>query len=77
MRGIEIVPACDRHSNETVTLRKLVIKYKHMLIVGLWMSMAEFFRKPLSPGIKITQVYSFVLTNLSIYFNFLRAVASR
>ena len=30
MKGKEIVRACDRHSNETVTLRKHVTKYKNM-----------------------------------------------
>ena len=30
MKGVKIVRACDRHSNETVTLRKHVTKYKNM-----------------------------------------------
>ena len=30
MKRYEIVRPCDRHSNETVTLRKHVTKYKHM-----------------------------------------------
>ena len=30
VKGDEIVGACDRHSNETVALRKHVIKYKNM-----------------------------------------------
>ena len=30
VKGDDIVQPCDRHSNETVTLRKHVTKYKHM-----------------------------------------------
>ena len=38
--GDEIVRPCDRHSNETMTLRKHVTKYKHT-----WIWMFEFLRK--------------------------------
>ena len=30
MEGDQIVRPCDRHSNETVTLREHVTKYKHL-----------------------------------------------
>ena len=32
VKGDEIVLPCDRHSNETVTLKKHVSKYKNMRI---------------------------------------------
>ena len=53
----EIVRSCNRHSNETVTLRKHVTKYKNMqkLIV-------EFFRKFENGGIKIDGVNSILIT---------------
>ena len=35
MKAAEIVCPCDRHSNETATLRKHVTKYKNM---RKWMS---------------------------------------
>ena len=65
----EIVWACDRYSDETVILRKHVIKYKHMR-----KSMVEFHSKSESRGIKIDRVDSIRITKLSIYFNYLRAV---
>ena len=34
LKKYEIVWACDRHSSETVTLRKHVAKYKHDKIDG-------------------------------------------
>ena len=40
VKGDEIVRACDRHSNETVTHRKHVNKYIHMR-----KSMVEFLSK--------------------------------
>ena len=48
MKGDEIGRPGDRYSNETVTLRKHVSKYKHM---QKWM--VEFNRKFENPGIKI------------------------
>ena len=48
MKGDEIVRPCDRHSNETVTLKKHVKKYKHM---QKWMD--EFLRKFENRGIEI------------------------
>ena len=49
----EIVRACDRHSNETVTLRKQVTKSENM---QNWM--VEFLSKYLSRGNKIVRVNS-------------------
>ena len=51
MKVDEIVLPCDRHSNETVILRKHVTKYKHkrQLIV-------EFLRKFENRGIKIASI---------------------
>ena len=60
MNGDEIVSPCDRHSNETVTLRKHVTKYKNM---QKWM--VEFIRKFENRGIKIARVNS-ILTTKSI-----------
>ena len=62
MNRITIVRPCDRHSNETVTLRKHVTKSKNML---KWMF--EFFRKFENRGIKIALVNCFLSQNLSIY----------
>ena len=47
VKGDEIVRHCDRHSNETVTLRKHDTKYKNP---KKWM--IEFLRKCESRGIK-------------------------
>ena len=57
MLGDEIVRPCDRHSNETVTLKKHITKYKHM---RKWM--AEFPRKFENRGIKIARVNSIRIT---------------
>ena len=57
VKGDEIVRSCDRHSNETVTLKKHVTRYKHML---KWM--VQFFRKFENRGIKIAGVKSFLIT---------------
>ena len=67
--GDEIVRACDRHWDETVTLTKHVIKYKYM-----WKWMVEFLSKSQSRVIKIAQLTQFAWPNLSIYFNLLCAV---
>ena len=48
MEGDEIIRACDCHSNETVTVRKHVTKYKNM---RKWM--VEFFRKSENRGDEI------------------------
>ena len=58
--GDEIVRACDRHNNETVTLTKHVTKYKYM---RKWM--VKFLGKSHSRVIKIAQVNS-ILMNKSI-----------
>ena len=50
LKGDEIVRACDRHSNETVTLRKHVTKYKKMRKL-----MVEFYES-LSLGETPTQI---------------------
>ena len=52
-KGDEIVQCFNRCSNETVTLRKHVTKYKHM---HTWM--VEFFKKFENLGIKIAPVNS-------------------
>ena len=57
MKGYEIVRPCDRHSNETVILRKHVTKYKHMRKI-----MVEFLRKFENRGIKIARVNSIRIT---------------
>ena len=49
----EIVRACDRHRNETVTLTKHVTKYKYM---QKWM--IEFLSKSQSRVIKFDRVNS-------------------
>ena len=61
MKGDEIVQPCDRHSNETVTLRIHVNKY-----------FSEFLRIFENRGIKIVRVNSIRITHKSIYFNFVR-----
>ena len=66
----EIVRACDRHSNEATTLKKLVTQYKHM---RKWM--VEFIRKFQNSGIKITLVNSIRITkssNLLLFFTVFR-----
>ena len=57
MKGDEIVRPYERHSNETVTLRKHVTKYKHM---RKWM--VEFLRKIENRGIKIDRENSIIIT---------------
>ena len=57
VNGDKIVDICDRHSNETVTLRKHVNKYKH---IQKWM--VEFLRKFDNRGIKIAGVNSIFIT---------------
>ena len=70
-KGQEIIRARGRYSNETTTLRKHVTKFKH-----IWKWMIEFHSKSESRGIKMARVNSIHITKLSIYFNFLHAVAS-
>ena len=48
VKGDKIVRPCDRHSNETATVRKYATKYKHM---QKWM--IEFLRKIENRVIKI------------------------
>ena len=55
--GDEIVRACDRHRDETVTLTKHVTKHKHM---RKWM--VEFLSKSQSRVIKIAGVNSIRMT---------------
>ena len=57
MKEHEIVPPCDKHSNETVTIRKHVTKYKNTRTC-----MIEFLRKFENRGIKIALVNSILLT---------------
>ena len=65
MKGDEIVRPCDRHSNETVNLRKHVSKYKNM---RKWI--VEFIKKIENRGIKISRVHSIDITksnNLQLF----------
>ena len=55
--GDEIVRACDRHWDETVTLTKHVTKYKYM---RKWM--VEFLSKSHNCGIKFARVNSIRMT---------------
>ena len=48
MTGDEIFRACDRHSDETATLRKTGAEYEHM-----WKRMVEYLKKSESRGTKI------------------------
>ena len=57
VKGDEIVRPCDRHSNETVTLRKHATKYKN---IRKWT--IKFFRKFENRGIKIARVNSILIT---------------
>ena len=57
--------ACNRHSNETLTLRKHVTKYRNM---RKWM--IEFFKKFDNFGIKIARVNSILISktiNLQLF----------
>ena len=56
--------ACNRHINETVTLRKQVTKYKNM---RKWM--IEFLRKFENRGIKIARVKAiFIVKSINLLF---------
>ena len=65
--GDEIVRACDRHWDETVTLTKHVTKYKCM---RKWI--VKFLSKSLL--LKLLESTQFAWPNLSNYFNFLCAI---
>ena len=69
MKEYEIVQACDRHSNETATLRKHVTKYEQVL---KWA--AEVFSKSECRDINIDWVNLIRITKVLIYCNFLNAV---
>ena len=56
MKGDEFVRPLDRHSIETVTLRKHVIKYKNMR-----KSMVEILRKFENRSIKIARINSILI----------------
>ena len=61
----EIVRPCERHSNETATVRKHVTKYKNM---RKWM--VECFRKFWNRGIEIARVNSILIqksANLELF----------
>ena len=62
MKGDEIVRPCDRHSNETVTLKKHVTKYKNMR-----KRMVEFLRKFKNEALKLLELTRFLSLNQSIY----------
>ena len=63
--------ACNRHSNETVTLRKHVTKYMNM---GKWM--VEFFRKFKCRGTKIARINSIFMTESINLLKFCMALGS-
>ena len=67
-----IVRACDRHRNETVTLREHVTTYKYM---GKWM--VEYRSKPQSSGIKFARVNSIRMTKSTNLLYFLLRRSSR
>ena len=70
MKGVEIVRLCDRHSIETVTLRKHVTKYKNM---RKWM--VEFVRKFDNRAIKSGRDNLILITksiNLQLFIYFVR-----
>ena len=72
MMGDETARACDRHSYETVTLRKHVTKYKSK---RKWM--VKFFRKSVSQDDKIDRVNSIRITksiNVLILYTVLGSV---
>ena len=63
--GNEIVRPCDRHSNETVALRKHVTKYKNKRKY-----IVEFLRKFENRSIKAARINSILITkstNLQIF----------
>ena len=62
MKGDEIVRACDRHSNENVTLKKRDSKYKNM---------SNFSENLRVVAIKLIELIQVASPNLSIYFGFL------
>ena len=74
-KGDEIVRLCNRRSNETVTLKKDVTKYKNMR-----KCIIEFLRKFEYRGIKIARVNSILITKsidfTVIIFYFVRCYGS-
>ena len=63
--GDEILRPCDRHCNETVSLRRHVTKYKI-----IQKRMVEFLRKLENCSIKIARVKSILITksiNLQLF----------
>ena len=74
VKRVEIVRPCDRHSIETVTIRKHVTKYKTLRKL-----LVEFLKKIETRAIKSEVLYSYH-QNLSIYshlyFNFARCWGS-
>ena len=70
-----IVRHCDRHRNETVTLRKHITKYKN---IRKWI--VEILRKFKNRGIKIARVNSILITksiNLQLFTLILYGVGVR
>ena len=65
LKGAEIVRLCDRHGNETVTLRKHVTKYKN---VRKWMII--FCKKLRIVALKLLRVNSILITK-SINYSYL------
>ena len=65
VKGDEIVPPCDQHINETVTLRRHITKHKS---IQKWI--VKFLRKFENRGINISQVNSILITksiNLQLF----------
>ena len=72
LKGDEIVRPCDRHINETVTLRKHVTKYINTCENG-WSNFSENLR---SVALKLFELTRFASPDQSIYFNFVRCWGS-
>ena len=62
--------ACNRHSNETMTLRKHVTKYININTwENGWSNISENFIKV---ALKLLELTQFASANISIYINFIR-----
>ena len=64
MKGDEIVPPCDQHSNETVTIRNM-LSYINTC-KNLWLNFLENLRVVTLILLELTR---FASPNQSIYFN--------
>ena len=69
--GSEIVQTCDRHSNETLTLRKHVT---NLIIKTFENGRFNISQNLRVVAINLLELNQFALSNLSIYFDFQRCV---